>query len=304
MKIIKRIIKNWNCSIVRDGYLYSSNLDKIEITCIRTNKTISILEHLNNVTAFILSEKYLISGDYDGFISIWNLSNLKLEITLKKHNTFVSRLYINKDYLIALQCNSVNIWSLKTFKLHRKINLWEYSSPKIVCNKKYFFTIYNNTIQKCSFQKLTGIDFITTTHPVVCMAISDDYLCTGCSDGAIRVYSLENQKLKTLCQHSSSIISMVVSNGRLYSSDFNHIKIWDLNTFQEIITIDSTAEGHYLTFDNYLYLHAKNFFSKRSYINVYSNDEMSLNREFSLLNQYINIYQDNLINTCLECFLA
>ena len=69
---------------------------------------------------------------------------------------------------------------------------------------------------------------------VYCMAIEGDFLFSGGDDNKVRVWDMRNQMcLKALSAHRNGVTSIVMCNGHLFTSAFDHYIIkWDWEAMQ------------------------------------------------------------------------
>ena len=74
------------------------------------------------------------------------------------------------------------------------------------------------------------------------MAHNEDFLFTAGNDGIIRVFELgEYGHVGTLKGHAEAIMSLVISAGRLFSSDYDGaVMVWDARSLQKILTLTPT----------------------------------------------------------------
>ena len=105
--------------------------------------------------------------------------------------------------------------------------------------------------------------------------------------------------INNLAGHPDHVRCLVVNNDKLYSSSRDLIKIWSLQTFENI----ETLSGHFFMFhlgisEDYLYSGSHN-----GIIKLWSNRIGSFNRELKLIHGYLENYNETLINVCLRCFL-
>ena len=193
--------------------------------------------HEGRVVSLIqLESGYLVSGDSDGSIIIWNL--YKNEIISKFHEFGQALCLLEFEpnkLLVGTAENNIGLWDLNTFQDNSLYNfvkhsLWVNCLAKIDKNtfasgsndcKIYVWDYYK---RKFLFELTEHTDCILTL-----IKLNDGRLCSGSADMTIKIWNLEKRVCEqVLIDHKNWIKSVYqLKNGILLSSDDNKsMKIW------------------------------------------------------------------------------
>jgi len=227
---------------------------------------------------------YLISCSLDDTIKIWNLQTFECVATLHGHESTINKIMIkninNIDYLISCSLDStIKIWNLQTFECKVTLMRKRGNIEDILIFNNILFSCSQGEIiiwdlQTFEFKKILGnhcgqITNILTTN--VNISDSDNnYLITSSYDKTIKIWDLQTFKcIATLEGHQEYIVKIIIKsvstfdfvknkfiirNNLISCSYGGTIKIWDLQTFECISTLEAhtCVLNDILTFNNNL----------------------------------------------------
>ncbi|VVT47315.1 uncharacterized protein SAPINGB_P001650 [Magnusiomyces paraingens] len=153
-------------------------------------------EHPSPVLCLQFDEQYLITGTYDGLVSIWDVETGKLVRTLKGHLSAISALKFDNLKLITASRDTT-------------VRVWDYRKGDCVC----------------TFRGHEG--------PVLCIDCDQRLIASGSADNNIKVWNFTTKTCFTLRGHTDWVQSVRVhsASGTLYSgSQDATIRMWDLVT--------------------------------------------------------------------------
>jgi len=179
------------------------------------------------------NDNFIISGDWDGNLRIWDIKNGILEKTLilnQDHGkNWVHSIAIssNNKYVVADSDKTAQIWDLETDTL------------------KHILNNHDDTIRS------------------IAISSDDKYIVTGSEDGTANIWDFESGELKYALYHNDSVRSVAISPDNKYviTGSFDKTaKIWSMQTgallyiFEHNYGVDSVAispDGKYaISLDN------------------------------------------------------
>jgi WD40 repeat protein len=207
--------------------------------------------------------RLLATGDYSGTIEIWNVENHQLLQTfLNGHNGRVYSLAFSPDarMLVSGGADSrVIVWNVdKGSKIrtlwHRELVTQVNFSPdgSLIVSGSYDATIILWDVQ-------TGqmVHTFWDTQPVSAIAISPDgrLLASGSLANTVTVWDIASKTKLYVLHHTqdypyNAVISLAISSDgrRLASSSYHDMKLWNIETGEEIRTLGDQASANHLTF--------------------------------------------------------
>ena len=162
-----------------------------------------------------IDENIIISGDTNGEIKIWDLSNKKCISTIEAHIIDITSLALtnNCDRIISTSYDkNICIWDFESLNLNKKLK-------------------YNSSI--------------------LCLLLLNNlYIVSGTSDNKIIIWDLNSgEQLYTLLGHSSRVSTLAISpnNNYIVSGSYDKtLRLWNINTINSLLEIKCIAimEGH------------------------------------------------------------
>jgi len=160
-------------------------------------KNISTATKINSLKA-TKNGKYIIAGDLNGDIKLYNITDGSLSMTLSGHTGAVNALDLTKDgkYIVSGSSDdSIKIWDIATGSLNATINAHtnDINALLITPNQKYIVSgSSDNTIKLWDMQNQTLIRTFTGQLDIQSLAISPNgkYIYSGSSDGTINEWDL------------------------------------------------------------------------------------------------------------------
>jgi WD40 repeat protein len=271
-KELKNIKKEYLQSIVFSTdrkYLFTAGFDySVKLFDISEEKDIrSFAGHKEIVSCIAVTtdDKYLISGSFDNTIKLWDINSGAEIKSFIGHTKPVTSVSISQDASFVLsgsEDNTLKLWDIKTGK---ELKTFKGHTDRIVS---------------------------------VSISLNREFAVSGSYDKTIRVWDISSGKeIKNLNMGlsvfggnltDSPIRTVALSpNGKyIVAGDFWKLKIWDINTFNEVKTIKGYAieEGYALSNDD------KSVFSTGAW--AFSKWDISLGKKNKAF--YMPYYQLNL----------
>jgi len=209
--VLETDLTGWDFSgvTIRQAYLQECNLYGVNFSQSEFKQSI-FPQRLNNILSMVYSpdNQCLVTGDVNGEISIWSLTENRLVSILKGHAGWVHSVAFSPDGKYLASGSS-----------DQTIKIWDLSTEKCV-----------NTLSG-HHQRVRSTLFTP----------DGQYLVSGASDCSIKVWDVENGEcVRTLKGHSSYVWSVVISPDGQYlasGSEDKNIKIWDLATGECLRTL-------------------------------------------------------------------
>ena len=232
--------------------LFPMNLfEPIEVDSLEHNSSVFSLCKQNNGKKFF-------SGSY-GEIKIWSSEDFNLINTLYGHSNYVSHMEIIQKKLDPFSSNALKDY-LCSCSYDKTIKIWDFDILNCICTLKghtdqinYFMQTDPGYMMSCSSDKsikLWNIEeekcylSLNEVHetPIYSLARTDDGRIVSSSFSRIKIYDLNSKKYNTFfSENNKGVYKLVILPGnKLISSSFKCINFWDLNKNQWLYLI----EGH------------------------------------------------------------
>lgn len=199
--------------------------------------------HTNYVFVLLeLPNKGLASGSYDHTIRIWNLESYTCVATLSNHsNAVLCLLLFNGQLVSGSRDHTLSVWNYKESKLIVKLNHHTNSITALIDdgNNGVISASWDNTIIRWDNKFLLTKIMMEHTNYVSCLInLSNDQFASGSSDMTIIIWKKADYSFKILKGHSQGINALIqLSNFQLVSASNKEIKIWNVETYNNVITI-------------------------------------------------------------------
>ncbi|CAF0979697.1 unnamed protein product, partial [Brachionus calyciflorus] len=206
----------------------------------------SLNKHLSSVWSLeYLLNNYLASGDANGKIIIWNLTNKTIHAELIHNGTVKSIISVDLTTFASASFNSIKLWWIESFTNRLII---ENAHLSDIIGLRYFsnrlFSISSDGILKAwknfTFHFETNVNCTVLSFEITL----DGILLCGCSDGYIKLYSTNSNYFylfDTLYQNSSITSLRALELGFFVSGSSNGLlSLWNYNTS----TIEWIILGH------------------------------------------------------------
>eukprot|EP00762_Andalucia_godoyi_P003856 ANDGO_08489.mRNA.2 Myosin heavy chain kinase B len=237
------------CLAERGGMLFSASDDAtIRVWSVYSAECTQVLTtHKSAVTAMVLTDRHLISGDRDHEVHIHDISKAPFPFVKKVDNAHLSQI----SAIYALSAHG-DILTGSYDRLVKRIN-WNsgamvsaYVSGKskfgpghtIRCvvadenSKRIFVGSSDARIRVYNLETADCVLEMKTDSSVFCLAFWKGQLYAGCEDGSVRQYSAEKGTLDyTFKGHTDSVTSLCLSeDGLLVTGSYDRsVRCWDLN---------------------------------------------------------------------------
>jgi len=217
----------------------------------------------------MIINNYLISSSWDTTIKVWNLQTLKCIATLKGHKNRIKNILIfdsfNKLISSSLD-NTIKIWDLQTFKCiatleGHKNNINNIKIENINFDNKIINILISSSLDKTikiwdlqTFKciatlqgHISGINNILTFNDKIIDNIKNNIVDTliSSADNIIKIWNLQTfECVATLEDHKNLINKILIKNNILISCSYDKtIKIWSLKNFECIATLQGHKES-------------------------------------------------------------
>lgn len=229
--------------ITQDGkYIVavSSHNNKIIIWDFKNGKLLHKINISTNSINLSPDSKYIITGDNNKTLKIWDIKSGECLKTLQGHNKTISYVLIssNGEYIISADVsNIIKIWNNKSNECLRTIKVHDENITSIVIseNQNKILVICNNYIIKIwDFKNGNFLKRIDEIGPKNLMIITNDLkkVITVNSENIIELWDLENyevvKKNDLIISKESRIINISTTGKVLIRTKENTIEIWNL----------------------------------------------------------------------------
>ena len=192
--------------------------------------------------ALTADNQFIISGNTEGSIIIWNRQDVKNYYVLQGHFETITHLVLTSDnnYLISGSAEIIIIWDFHTKAEFYKLTL------SAVLDKCLELTVNENCIIYTLVDRTTTIWNIRDKKesPVLrremgdirTIAINSDHIVLGLHNNKLRVWNIKEDTVKILPGHTSKITSIVMTRDNKYivSRSFDStMRIWDVKQTRE-----------------------------------------------------------------------
>lgn len=249
------------------GHINLLNIDSGEIyrTFYNNNSYISSL-------AISKDSKYLVSGDRDGSICLWEISSGKHILEFKGHKgSRVNSVAISNDNKYVVSCshrsnndNTIKLWDLESFE---EVQTFEgcnvsVNSVAISDNSKYIVAGCGDKKIKCwnleTGKEIQSFESNSDSVSLVAYSLSGRYIVTNGGPSTIKIFDTHaNKKVKYFEQWDDNKISLLeICPNENYiltctSNDYGHnnyIGLWDLENVKHLKTFSFTGVARKLIF--------------------------------------------------------
>jgi WD40 repeat protein len=200
--------------------------------------------------------KYMLSGNSDRTVQIWDMESGKEIRTMRGHTDYVNSVSFSPDGKLALSAsadNSLKLWDALSGEEIRTLQGHSYWALSVAFsnNGDYIMSaggegtikIWNSSTGRIS-KSLIG-----HTRDVNSVVFSDDgnYILSGSSDKSIKLWDFNNgNNLKTLEGHKADVYAVALSSDGQFAvsgSKDSTVKLWDLNTGSILQTFNGHTEA-------------------------------------------------------------
>eukprot|EP00731_Ephydatia_muelleri_P029360 Em0020g1004a len=203
------------------------NLDTCEVMS-------TLVAHDNPVCTLTLKGERLFSGSLKS-IKVWNVRTTQLICELPMQNHWVRALSTSDKFLYSGSYQAVKVWNLDTLDCIHVLQCQKGGSiySLAVTNQHIICGTYENQIYVWDVQSLQLLTELSGHVGIiyslqVIEAPGQTRLFSACYDKTLRVWNMEHMTcVQTLVRHDSSVTSLVISRGRLFSGSVDStIKVW------------------------------------------------------------------------------
>ncbi len=259
------------CLAIHENKLYSGGVDKtIRVWDTNTHKLIDTLKgHTSDVSHIIINGNKLYSGSADNTIRIWDMETHKKIKILRGHTGKLCSmtLHDNKVYS-GSRDNTIHIWNTETYK---KLATLEGHTDEVHCltvlKNKLYSGSWDGTIRIWNtetYEEMGFLNGVTGIVPTIVTSITNDgnKLYSGHIDsyknsdvhnhkGTICVWAetqTETYELVATLEghgHTFMIKCLTYHGNKLYCGAGGTIRVWDIETYEEIATLRGHTEMVY-----------------------------------------------------------
>eukprot|EP00741_Cyanophora_paradoxa_P004151 tig00000769_g4032.t1 len=244
-----------SCRAVRfrhDGAgLYTASADRsIQYVDLAAGKSVGKMgkAHEAPITVLLqIDENMLTSGDDDGAIKLWDLRTQKCVLTYTENEDFIADMAYNADAKMLVAASgdgTLGVYHVRKYKLEAMSDNIEdelLSCALLKDGKKVVCGSQEGILQIWSWGDFGDVSDRFPGHPQsidTIAKIDEDVICTGSSDGLIRVVSVHpNKLLGVVGEHGEFPIERVALSGdkRVLGScsHDNTVKFWNIAYLME-----------------------------------------------------------------------
>jgi len=227
---------------------YSGSKDKSILCCDieSTNVVWNIKQaHESAISVLLLKENMLFSGDDEGTVKAWDIRENKEVFTFEKQMDYISDMLFHDNFLLCTSGSEIGVYNISQGKLVGKPECYDdellsislvKNGNVIVCGSQDgVLNLYNWGKWDDMSEKFHG-------HPgsIDCISsIDDNIICTGSSDGLIRIIGIHpNKLLGILGEHEDCPVEVLTkSHDNKYMASSSHeesVKFWNIDFFYNI----------------------------------------------------------------------
>jgi WD40 repeat protein len=205
----------------------------------------TIVGHSHWILCIIVCGNKLVSASADHKIKIWDRQTGEELRTLSGHKNTVSTVVACGDKIISGSWDkTIKFWDLETGKELQTINADQCKINNIVVYEDRIFSCAEDSIKIWDFN--TGMELQVLSARIDSSVIYDGKLIFSYrnEDGniPIEIRDLKKQQLMVLNGHSDTVSEMIAYDNMLFSCGYDGIKIWELETGKELLTINGSDE--------------------------------------------------------------
>ena len=211
--------------------------------------------HKAGITSLATDNNYLYSGSLDGYLAIWDKSNLTVSRVLNLTES-ISSIFVYNGFLAAASSNRLYIWNNTDFHLIRLI-LHPEAIKTVYIDDNYIYSgSYDNYI------RIYNTDFklikkIRLEDSIWAIATDNKYIYAASRNNHIYVLNKTDfSVIKQLVAHHSIVMSICTTERYLVSGSFdNNIIVWDKKDFQKIKILSGHKQGVWAIFCDNKYIY-------------------------------------------------
>lgn len=200
--------------------------------------------------------KYMLSGNSDRTVQIWDMESGKEIRTMRGHTDYVNSVTFSPDGKLALSAsadNSLKVWDTLSGKEIRTLQGHSYWALAVAFSKNgdYIMSgggegtikIWNSSSGRIS-KSLIG-----HTRDVNSVVFSDDgkYILSGSSDKSLRLWDFNSGNIvKTLEGHKADVYAVALSSDGKFAvsgSGDSTVKLWDMSSGSILQSFDGHTEA-------------------------------------------------------------
>lgn len=190
-------------------------------------------------------ESFIITGDYDGKIIVWNIKDYSIAFSYKCAKLPITAVAISQDNTIVIAASGSG--KIYVFDINLKEIIGTYQEhtssitkllliPPSLCisisSEDHLIIIYNYKDLKLYKSFLNQNNIINT----ICLTNTKKYLISGSEDSTISIYNINEKSLThTLKGHESFITKLIISSKDQIlasASGDSSIRLWDMKTYE------------------------------------------------------------------------
>ncbi|PRP81779.1 hypothetical protein PROFUN_10649 [Planoprotostelium fungivorum] len=194
--------------------------------------------HFYTVWALALSrdKKKLFSGSSDATIKCWNTDDFSCVWTCPAGNGKVYTLCVKDEYLLSAGADrAIKVWDIETLECKKVLTghndcIWHIVDGGA---DMIYTSSDDHTVKGWNMT-------ITLGQRIVSIAVGCGFICLGSHDDCkIKVYGISGEYITEFVEHNWEVWQLLISDNYLFSGSFDHtIKVWDLDTFQCVKTLN------------------------------------------------------------------
>ncbi|KAJ3211310.1 hypothetical protein HK099_008048 [Clydaea vesicula] len=246
-----------------------------------TNET----KHTNNETNqhFVSNKKYLmpwkkVFSDRQRIESNWRSRKYVLK-TLYGHSAPITCLKLDNDSNILIsgsEDTTIRIWDLTKWSLRKVltghtdvVTCLQFDSTKLVSGS------LDSTLRIWCLNKMECVKIFNHANKITCLHFVDKVLVSGSADFSVSVANLLTGRVFKLNGHTAAVttVQLIESNRVISSSNDQTLKIWSLDTQEQLLNISSMNCITNFHFDNYKLITHSRFENNLKFFHIFNNKE-------------------------------
>ena len=219
----------------------------------REVKTFSVQTWRVNSVAFSPDNKYVLSGNYENSLELWDINSGNAVKTFSGHSQLVFSVALSQDGQYALSGNWGNTLKLWDFKSGKEVKIFSGHTRSVFSvafspDRKHILSgSRDSTLKLWDYKSGKELKvFSGHTQLVFSVAFSPNgkYALSGSIDSTLKLWNIESGKeVKTFRGHNGYVVSVAFSHDGKFALSGSYdetMKLWDINSGKEI----KTFSGH------------------------------------------------------------
>ncbi len=205
------------------------------------------LKAIQGVWCVAVDTEHVYGGLEEGYIKVWNRSNLELQVVLTGHSGHVSALLFVRGLLVSTAGDlGIRVWDVATGNCEGVLEgHTKWVTSLALCGSRLLSGSHDGTLRVWEIEggvSMWRCERTLAGHEsgIWCVVAWGDWVACGCVDGGIVVRSSGTWALeRTLRGHTLSTWCLAISGRRLISSSMDGtLRVWSTEAWECVQTVE------------------------------------------------------------------